>query len=1083
MKKIIAVLFMLICSQAAAQNYLRDDGIFHSVVEGVTDGQVLVRTNGLLAGSNSIPITIDTTIIAGGLDSKTLFNKAGKVGEYQPMVPITGAVCDGTTDDTVAIQTAWTLAAARGANVWLGGVGTGVCKFSQLTMPTPTGMGKSAFLKGAGSSITKLISTASGTNCAITITATYGVNDYLNGAFQGFTLERSAQDQTGRGICLNGIGQTTFRDVTAQYFDIGMYAIDNILLLITESRFFQNNIGISAATSAHSDPNGWTIQNGHFVNNKKNAISFSGASQLNILNSEFESNGSNSGASPATIDLIGPNPTGTLVGANIVGSYFEANEGVEIRIKQNGVSIPAVYNISNNLFARNLVTLTGGVLIVNDAAGGFTTVNVGGNSFTDGTGISAGFSWLAAQTPATTNYLFNCAVSNRVDVSVEMPTACQNSAAASVLVSDASNQYVGQMPLGAQFAYGGGQFRLGAFTGDFSIPSNSLTGTLNTVNSNVGTFGDGTHVGTFTVNAKGLITAASSTLITGAAPTGAAGGDLTGTYPNPILAAIISAGGPTGSATVAPIITYDAKGRLTAVSSATITPAASSITGGAALTKTDDTNVTLTLGGSPTSALLAATSITAGWTGTLANSRLATMVTNTVKGNATSGTASPTDLAVGSCSTAASALIWTTNTGFGCNTSITAAAVPASGLTGTTLAAGVIASSLTSVGTLTGGATGAGFTVALTTSTVTGTLPCANHPALTGDITTSAGNCATTLATVASAGTTGSSTAIPVITINAKGLTTGITTAAVVAPAGTLTGATLASGVTASSLTSLGTITSLTATTINAFTLGGTISGGGNQLNNIIIGTTTPLAITGTTITANTTVSSSTYDGGSGAASVMQLRSTSGAGTTDAITFATASQVERARFTTTGLFNIGASATAALVVSTSLARVQSADAAVGGMEWVSYGASVQNVLAGATAGGTAASPTATPAARNMFNLRGYGNTGSAWALGGLIVIRSDDSGAWSGSNQGTEINFYTTPSASTTLAQAARFSADGGLTVGEAASYGFGKIASKNGFVANGLAGITTVCTIAVGNVLTFTLGILTAKGGVAGCT
>ena len=69
-----------------------------------------------------------------------------------------------------------------------------------------------------------------------------------------------------------------------------------------------------------------------------------------------------------------------------------------------------------------------------------------------------------------------------------------------------------------------------------------------------------------------------------------------------------------------------------------------------------------------------------------------------------------------------------------------------------------------------------------------------------------------TLATVATAGSTGSSTAIPIVTINAKGLTTSISTAAVVAPAGTLSGNTLASGVTASSLTSLGTIASLTAT-------------------------------------------------------------------------------------------------------------------------------------------------------------------------------------------------------------------------------------------------------------------------------
>jgi hypothetical protein len=41
----------------------------------------------------------------------------------------------------------------------------------------------------------------------------------------------------------------------------------------------------------------------------------------------------------------------------------------------------------------------------------------------------------------------------------------------------------------------------------------------------------------------------------------------------------------------------------------------------AALTKTDDTNVTLTLGGTPATALLAATSITVGWTGVLGGAR------------------------------------------------------------------------------------------------------------------------------------------------------------------------------------------------------------------------------------------------------------------------------------------------------------------------------------------------------------------------------------------------------------------------------------------------------------------------------
>src|SRR5438128_3200167 len=52
---------------------------------------------------------------------------------------------------------------------------------------------------------------------------------------------------------------------------------------------------------------------------------------------------------------------------------------------------------------------------------------------------------------------------------------------------------------------------------------------------------------------------------------GAAGGDLTGTYPSPTLAAAGGgAAGPIGSSTVAPVVTVDAKGRVTAMTSATI---------------------------------------------------------------------------------------------------------------------------------------------------------------------------------------------------------------------------------------------------------------------------------------------------------------------------------------------------------------------------------------------------------------------------------------------------------------------------------------------------------------------------------
>jgi nitrogen fixation protein len=73
----------------------------------------------------------------------------------------------------------------------------------------------------------------------------------------------------------------------------------------------------------------------------------------------------------------------------------------------------------------------------------------------------------------------------------------------------------------------------------------------------------------------------------------------------------------------------------------TITPAA--------LTRTNDTNVTITLGGSPSTALLQATSLTLGWSGTLADSRIASAATWNAKQNAitltTTGTSGAATLA------------------------------------------------------------------------------------------------------------------------------------------------------------------------------------------------------------------------------------------------------------------------------------------------------------------------------------------------------------------------------------------------------------------------------------------------------
>ena len=72
---------------------------------------------------------------------------------------------------------------------------------------------------------------------------------------------------------------------------------------------------------------------------------------------------------------------------------------------------------------------------------------------------------------------------------------------------------------------------------------------------------------------------ADARLSNGRAPTGAAGGDLTGTYPNPTLAALGTAG-TYGSTSAIPVLTLDSKGRVASIATSQIVVNADNITSG-----------------------------------------------------------------------------------------------------------------------------------------------------------------------------------------------------------------------------------------------------------------------------------------------------------------------------------------------------------------------------------------------------------------------------------------------------------------------------------------------------------------------
>lgn len=94
--------------------------------------------------------------------------------------------------------------------------------------------------------------------------------------------------------------------------------------------------------------------------------------------------------------------------------------------------------------------------------------------------------------------------------------------------------------------------------------------------------------------------------------------------------------------TTTPTLTFALSnaGANTYFGNATGSPATPSYTLAGALTKVDDTNITLTLGGAPTTSLLAATSLTLGWTGQLAVTRGGLGLSSTAQGDLYYGSAS-----------------------------------------------------------------------------------------------------------------------------------------------------------------------------------------------------------------------------------------------------------------------------------------------------------------------------------------------------------------------------------------------------------------------------------------------------------
>jgi hypothetical protein len=343
-----------------------------------------------------------------------------------------GVIANGaTTDNTAALQAAWNYAASVNRDLLLPPSNSvNYVKFSSITAPTPTNgnTGNRSALVGQGEGLTFLESTATGSNCAITLTATFGVNSWYNDTFRDFTLGGSSN--VGQGICLTNITHASFSHIYIQNFNNGVFAQDSFDISWIECTWNGIvNAGVSAAYVSNSHPNAWTFIDPHFFFCINYGIIFQNPADLNIIGGDWE-NDNISGTAGASAVYINGNPIEGTKGLTMTGGYFSLNGGAaditiaDVDTAGGGTNLNGAHSVTGVEFQRASNTqFTTNNILLNNTGTGVTNLSVRSNGFQGFNAYppSASRLYVAETTPAATTYTISSG-GNWFQSATETPT-------------------------------------------------------------------------------------------------------------------------------------------------------------------------------------------------------------------------------------------------------------------------------------------------------------------------------------------------------------------------------------------------------------------------------------------------------------------------------------------------------------------------------------------------------------------------------------------------------------------------------------------------------------------------------------
>lgn len=377
---------------ASAVNYTPTGNFTATTVQGALDEL------GASTGANIVKYNQGAT----GAVTRTVKSKLQEVVSVKDF----GAVGNGTTDDTAAIQAAVDAlsAAGVGGTVYLPAGTYKVTSNISITWPNGADSNTPAriTLRGEGADISYIYDYRAGspTGGCITIdfSASFG-SRFFTCEMGGFSLIKKVNATTidiptnvytigtGIGLYMDGVPTLgSFDNIRIVGYNTSVQMVDCLGVTFNNLMIYGCDLGVVAAIDVNTEPTALTFNDCSASACKSVAYLISGGGPVRFNGGIVGPGGTMAGSSQGVSAGIFYGTSAFITTELVVdGTYFELNGGnADIYINTPAATATrAVSNITNCFFARNSSTLytTNNILVANASATATITVNTIGNGF------------------------------------------------------------------------------------------------------------------------------------------------------------------------------------------------------------------------------------------------------------------------------------------------------------------------------------------------------------------------------------------------------------------------------------------------------------------------------------------------------------------------------------------------------------------------------------------------------------------------------------------------------------------------------------------------------------------------------